>query len=256
MKVYVAGPMRNIPDFNFPAFDEAASYLRALGHEVCNPADRDREQHGDEVNASPTGDLADIAHTGFDLREALGWDVAWIAKHADAIYMLEGWEKSKGARAEHALAVALGLEVICESNLGDEVSFIDSPAFLDILKADLGLKTTEVRTVSATGGEKGVKPARLGAVDPAALLRVAEVAGFGAEKYARYNFARGYEWSKSFDALQRHMLAFWNGEDIDAEFGTPHLAHAAWHCLTLLTFLERGIGTDDRLATLIAAGEL
>lgn len=249
-RVYVAGPMRGIPEFNFPAFDAAAERLRAQGWGVCNPADRDREMYGDGVNDSATGSLADIEHTGFDLREALAWDVAWIAEKADAIYMLDGWEWSKGARAEHALALALGLEVLYQR---------DAYGGLEPYPPSVPLVTTmpgEVRTVSTTGGEKGVKPAQLGAVDPAALLRVAEVAGFGAGKYARYNFARGYEWSKSWDALQRHLLAFWNGQETDDESGLPHLAHAGWHCLALLTFTERGLGTDDRMGTLIEKGEL
>ena len=46
---------------------------------------------------------------GFSLREALGADTAWICAHADAIALLPGWEKSTGATAENALAVALGL---------------------------------------------------------------------------------------------------------------------------------------------------
>lgn len=104
----------------------------------------------------------------------------------------------------------------------------------------------EVRITSATGGEKGKKRAQLGSIDPQALLTLAEVAGFGGEKYERYNMLKGYDWSLSYDALQRHLLAFWSGEELDAESGLPHLGHAAWHCLTLLAFQQRGLGTDDR----------
>jgi hypothetical protein len=97
-----------------------------------------------------------------------------------------------------------------------------------------------------TGGEKEQKLAQLGAVDPLSVMAVAEVAGFGTQKYARYNFARGYKWSLSYDALQRHLHAWWGGEDKDPESKLSHLAHAAWHCLALLTFVLRGRGTDDR----------
>jgi len=107
--LYVAGPMRGYPEFNFPAFDEATAKLRAAGYVVFNPAERDREVHGDGVNDSATGDLADVAHTGFSLRDALAADTAWICAHADGIAVLTGWEQSYGARAEVALGHALGI---------------------------------------------------------------------------------------------------------------------------------------------------
>lgn len=114
MKIYVAGPMRGIPEFNFPAFHAAADKLRAQGHSVFNPAERDNEKHGTDISkGNATGDeaLATKQH-GFNLREALGADLAFICAEADAIALLPGWENSKGAKAEHATAVALGLEVI------------------------------------------------------------------------------------------------------------------------------------------------
>lgn len=117
MKIYVAGPMRGKPDFNFPAFDKASAFLRRLGHTVFNPADRDREANGPEVNKSATGDLADASARGFNLREALAADMKFIAEEADAIWMLEGWETSLGARAEHALATALKLRIFYDCDL-------------------------------------------------------------------------------------------------------------------------------------------
>ena len=98
-----------------------------------------------------------------------------------------------------------------------------------------------------TGAQKGQKLARLGAIDPRALMELAKVAGFGEEKYARFNFVKGYKWSLSYDAMQRHAHAWADGEEIDPESGLNHLAHAAWHCLALLTFSLRGRGTDDRI---------
>lgn len=105
----------------------------------------------------------------------------------------------------------------------------------------------EVRVVDQkTGGAKGSKPEMVGALDALSLLTVGRVAGMGATKYARFNFLKGYNWSLSFDAMMRHALAFWNGEDLDQESKLPHMAHCAWHGLTLVSFLLRGLGTDDR----------
>lgn len=116
------------------------------------------------------------------------------------------------------------------------------------------MSDAETRVVDpTTGGAKGQKLAQLGAVDPDALMDVARVAGFGASKYSRFNFAKGYAWSLSYDALQRHLHAFWGGQGNDPESGLPHLAHAAWHCLALLTFTARGRGTDDRITTVVGA---
>lgn len=105
----------------------------------------------------------------------------------------------------------------------------------------------EVRmTDPATGGSKGVKLERLGAIDPLALRVLATVAGYGEQKYARHNYLKGFDWAWAFDAMMRHTLAFWEGEDLDPESGFPHMAHAAWHALSLVSFTLRGLGTDTR----------
>ena len=102
------------------------------------------------------------------------------------------------------------------------------------------------RVTSETGGQKERKAAELGTIDPVALTVLAKVSGFGARKYEAFNYLRGYDWALSYNALQRHLMEFWSGEDLDPESGLPHAAHAAWHALALTSFLERGIGTDTR----------
>lgn len=106
--------------------------------------------------------------------------------------------------------------------------------------------SNEVRTVSSTGGEKGVKPERFDLLPPAALAAIARHYAVGAEKYDDNNWRRGYEWSKSYAALQRHLKAFWSGEDIDEETGSPHLAAAGFHVFTLLVFTQEQPEFDDR----------
>lgn len=113
-RVYIGGPMRGIPEFNFPAFHAAADALKAIGCTVFNPAAKDNERHGVDISkGNMTGDesIASAQH-GFNLREALGLDLTWICAEADAIALLPGWRNSKGATAEHATAVALGLKVV------------------------------------------------------------------------------------------------------------------------------------------------
>jgi len=97
-----------------------------------------------------------------------------------------------------------------------------------------------------TGGQKGRKLTQVGALDPVALIELARVAGYGAVKYAPHNYLKGYDWALSFDAMQRHALLFWAGEDFDTESGQSHMAMVAWHALALVSFMARGVGTDSR----------
>jgi hypothetical protein len=101
-----------------------------------------------------------------------------------------------------------------------------------------------------TGGEKGSKQARPSLIPVFAQVEEAKVYGMGAEKYAAYNWRKGYPWSWSYDAMLRHLHTFWNGEDKDPESGLYHLAHARWHTGVLLEFLHYGLGTDDRVSAL------
>ena len=115
-KIYVAGPMSNIPAFNFPAFFRAASQLESLGWEVFNPAQADIERYGvDFSKMCPTGSHEEAnkaAGTPVTYRDCLRADLNYILDHADAIALLPGWENSKGCKAELALAECLQLEVI------------------------------------------------------------------------------------------------------------------------------------------------
>lgn len=239
MRIYIAGPMRGIPEFNFPAFDEATAWLRARGHDVFNPAERDRDEDG--FTGEGFDGTEDLSQHGFDLRAALGADLAWITEHADLVVVLPGWEESKGANAEVATAVALGIPFRRYDTMRNTTRY---------LVGDVGDRMTEsldeTRTTSPTGGQKGRKPLEVGAVDPMARAELGRVAAYGSAKYERGNYLRGYDWSLNVDALHRHMLAFEAGEDRDPESGCLHTAHAAWHGLALASFVLRDIGTDDR----------
>lgn len=115
--------------------------------------------------------------------------------------------------------------------------------------------TGEVRIVDPkTGGQKGQKPERFDLIPFDALEEVARVYGEGAKKYEDDNWLKGYRWRLSLGALLRHVARFMCGEDRDRETGCLHLAHAAWHCLTLITFMQRGLGTDDRRPPTIVGG--
>ena len=76
---------------------------------------------------------------------------------------------------------------------------------------------------------------------------VVDVCTYGAHKYDDKNWLKGMKWSKVFGSLLRHLVKFWWYQVWeDDESKLPHLAHASWCVLALLTYASRGIGEDDR----------
>ena len=86
--------------------------------------------------------------------------------------------------------------------------------------ADRG-NATEERITNESGGAKGSKQARFDQVPTRALYELAEHTGKGTAKYPDKdgvpNFRFGYAWGLSYAAAMRHMVQFWNCEDIDEE---------------------------------------
>lgn len=109
MKLYLAGPMRGYPEFNVRAFRAWAAKLRVEGHEVFSPAESTESIYGAAIYE---GSIGDEGVLGIDSRVVFGADLAWLCAEAEGVALMPGWEGSKGARAEHAAAIALGLEVI------------------------------------------------------------------------------------------------------------------------------------------------
>lgn len=91
---------------------------------------------------------------------------------------------------------------------------------------------------------------------PEALFAISRVLTFGAKKYADRNWEKGMAWSRCFGACMRHLWAWWAGRaptsksflfgDLDEETQMSHLWHAGCCIVFLITYEERGIGTDDR----------
>jgi hypothetical protein len=119
-------------------------------------------------------------------------------------------------------------------------------AGIDSVRIGQAPPATEVRTVDpTTGGEKGAKLARFSLIPSEFLWALAEHFGKGAQKYADRNWERGYKWSLTVDALNRHLHQFLQGERYDTETGSHHLIAVAWHAMALFVFDLRRIGTND-----------
>ena len=112
MRLYLAGPMTGIPQFNFPAFQMWAEMLREEGFKVISPHESDDPDVQAAAWASETGSTSDLppAKEGSDLRLTAMKNVSDIAE-CDGIALIEGWNKSGGAVHEVATAVRFGIPV-------------------------------------------------------------------------------------------------------------------------------------------------
>lgn len=113
--------MTGYEHFNFESFDDAKKRLNKAGFEVFSPADHDRFLLGKDEDWMPSIKDTEGPWLRWDvpeaptLRDMLGADLAWICQNATHLFMLRGWERSKGAIAEHATATALGLTIHYET---------------------------------------------------------------------------------------------------------------------------------------------
>lgn len=108
MRVYIAGPMSGYPDHNFAAFWRAEALLEVLGHEVVNPA---------RINGAPVdglvvvpGDAKWVEYMQNDIKQLI---------YCNGIYLLKGWDKSRGASLEFEIASRLGFEIFTEAKAGE-----------------------------------------------------------------------------------------------------------------------------------------
>ena len=101
------GPMRGYSLYNFPSFDIMRDTLLASGIEVVSPADLDRDTGFDPFKMPAYWDW-DALPCGFSLHEAAKRDLLALMG-CNAYVTLSGWEISKGALAEKAVADWLGL---------------------------------------------------------------------------------------------------------------------------------------------------
>lgn len=92
IKVYLAGPMTGLPEFNFPTFYKAAEILKAKGFIVENPAEHAKNK-------------PQSSWSGY-MRQAIK-----ILVDCDEVYLLPGWGHSSGANEEHNLARILNMPI-------------------------------------------------------------------------------------------------------------------------------------------------
>lgn len=92
--IYMSGPMTGIPEFNAPAFAAYTAKYRALGFRVISPAELDGDDHGQPYRHYLRRDMNVL-----------------LDEHVERIYMMPGWESSRGAKLERHAAEAVGIAV-------------------------------------------------------------------------------------------------------------------------------------------------
>jgi hypothetical protein len=103
------------------------------------------------------------------------------------------------------------------------------------------LVDTNLKTAAAAS-----KP-RISDVPPVALFALGAAMSDGKEKYGRYNWREtGSTSSVFYDAMQRHLNAWYSGEDYASDSKVHHLAHLMASCAILLDSQLHGSLNDDR----------
>lgn len=99
--LYVAGPMTGHPHWNFPAFEQATSALRAAGYLVVSP-----HEHDLEMGFDPDAPVAE--YTLAQRYAAMRWDLAAVLD-VDGVATLPDWTSSAGAELEVRVARGIGI---------------------------------------------------------------------------------------------------------------------------------------------------
>ena len=87
-------------------------------------------------------------------------------------------------------------------------------------------------------------------IPPRFILELADLLTKSADKYGRWNFAKGQSYTMAYDSLMRHITEFMDGEDYDIESGKSHLLHIAANAMIMWTTqmyqIEHHPELDDR----------
>lgn len=83
-------------------------------------------------------------------------------------------------------------------------------------------------------------------IPKSALWGMAQAFTYGANKYGKWNYKEGMEYTRLADAAYRHLSQFMDGEDIDQESGNNHLYHALASIAMLVDAYENNKDMDDR----------
>lgn len=112
-KIFISGPMTGYENFNFPEFDYWEYVLREIGgYDVVNPAHISRKFKKEEV----------LKH-GEVFKKMVDMQLDEL-ETCDILFLLDGWEKSEGARNELLAALELGLKIVLQPNMHRDLNLL------------------------------------------------------------------------------------------------------------------------------------
>jgi len=114
MRAYLSGSIEYSPDFGKGWRAQIAPFLRALGHEVYDPAADEKKNLGDEeVLVFRTWKTCDLARFQATVRKIIAWDLDWIEQRSD--YVVCYWDaaaaRGAGTQGELTFAHRAGIPV-------------------------------------------------------------------------------------------------------------------------------------------------
>lgn len=245
--VYILGPMRNRPLYNFPAFDAMAGKIWDKGFGVINPAQLDREA-GFDPHTLPADHDYSVLPDSMKLDDIVNRDLDAL-KQCNAYVALDGWEKSSGATAEKAV-----LDWKKATRLDPETLKAWSWAGPGGPTGPVGPDDSAIVRIPGPAGINpkdlcGMKKPPLTLIPTSSLIFLSRVMELGAKKYTPANWRNPktpVRMTVYLDAAWRHLLQILDGDDNDAESNQPHAAHAMACFAILLDAQACGTLVDDR----------
>lgn len=84
-------------------------------------------------------------------------------------------------------------------------------------------------------------------IDPSFVLGLGQVLTASRERYDEGNWMKETKLSTPYESCMRHLMKFWNGDELDDDTKLDHLLHAATNIMFLYYHKSSGKGIDDRL---------
>jgi hypothetical protein len=198
-----------------------------------------------DVSIKLASTLEEIAHLAansswyLDVYDGLrNRDVVRIANQDE----LDAWDESRARDIWLDATTKLTNKQVLEEKLAMKWDpFNEKESGIHTKDKIISLTDNNVKTAAAAN-----KP-KVSAVPPAAILALGAAMQDGANKYGKFNWrTTSVSASVFYDAMMRHLVLWYAGEDNATDSNQPHLAHIMANCAILLDAKTAAVFNDDR----------